>query len=120
MKTIVRLAHGAVSVARKILTRTRLLHYLDVFVAAFVLALGANKEHVLGAHGWNAWKALLFSAALVGGKAVLEAWRKSSPSSETSFVRLAVDAARAGLTPEKLSQIVKALTSAAGDTPPPK
>lgn len=73
---------------RALLTRSRILHYLDVFVVAFVLSLGANKEHVLGAHGWNAWKALLFAAGTVGGKAVLEAWRKSSPNAAVDVAQL--------------------------------
>lgn len=65
---------------KKLPTRARVLHYLDVFVAAFIVSLGANKEHVLDAHGLNAWKSLLLAAAVVGGKAVIEAYRKSTPA----------------------------------------
>lgn len=65
---------------RRLVTKSRVLHYLDVFVAAFVVALGANKEHILGAHGYDAWKAIVEAAAIVGGKAVIEAYRKSTPA----------------------------------------
>jgi hypothetical protein len=61
-----------------LLNRGRLLHYADIFIAAFVVDLGENQQHILGAHGVNAWKALLQGAAVIGGKAVIEAYRKSS------------------------------------------
>lgn len=62
---------------KTLLRRERLIHYADVFVAAFVVDLGANQQHILGAHGLNAVKSLLAGAAVVGGKAVIEAYRKS-------------------------------------------
>jgi hypothetical protein len=63
-------------------TRGRMMHYVDIFVAGSLVDLGANQQHVLGAHGMNAWKSLAAGAAIAGAKAVLEALRKtrSAPS----------------------------------------
>jgi predicted short-subunit dehydrogenase-like oxidoreductase (DUF2520 family) len=66
------------SKARALFYKSRVLHYADVFLASFIVALGANKEHLLGAHGYNAWKSLVEAAAVVGGKAAIEAYRKST------------------------------------------
>lgn len=59
------------------LNRGRLLHYSDIFAAAFAMSLLYNQQHILDAHGLNAVKSLAFAAAVAGGKAVLEAYRKS-------------------------------------------
>lgn len=65
--------------ARALVTRSRFMHYFDVFAGAFVVALVANKQHILGAHGYNAWKSVVEAAAVVGGKATFEMWRKATP-----------------------------------------
>jgi hypothetical protein len=62
-----------------LVTRKRLVHYGDVFIAAFVVDLGANQQHILGAHGLNALGSLAMGAAIVGGKAVIEVYRNSAP-----------------------------------------
>lgn len=67
--------------ARATLNRPRVMHYLDIFLAAFGVALLFNKQHLLDAHGLNAVKATIEAAAVTGGKAVFEAYRKSTPAS---------------------------------------
>ena len=62
---------------KAILNRGRLLHYADIFLAAFGMALLYNQQDLLGAHGLNAIKSIVFAACVAGGKAVLEAYRKS-------------------------------------------
>lgn len=65
-------------IVRAILTRARVLHYVEIFAAAFLVSAGGNADHLLGAHGLNAVKALAYGAAAAGAKAVLEAWRKAT------------------------------------------
>lgn len=62
---------------KKAINKGRILHYADIFIAAFGMALLYNKEDFLGAHGLNAVKSLAFAASVAGGKAVIEAYRKS-------------------------------------------
>lgn len=73
---------------RTILNRPRVVHYLDIFLAGTVTALYFERDRLLGAHGLNAVGCLVFGAAVAGGKAVLEAYRKSvgpkPPASPTS------------------------------------
>lgn len=61
-----------------ILNKGRLLHYLDIFIAASVVDLGANQQHILGAHGLNAAKSIAAGAAIAGVKALIEAYRKAN------------------------------------------
>lgn len=65
---------------KTVITRSRAMHYLDIFLAAFVVALAANSDHILGAHGLNAWKSVVEACAVVAGKAVVEAYRKGTPT----------------------------------------
>lgn len=67
------------AITLKLMPQSRLMHYLDMFIAAFVVALGANEQHILDAHGLNAWKSVVEAAAVVAGKAVIEAYRKNTP-----------------------------------------
>lgn len=57
----------------------RVLHYADIFLAAFAMSLLFNQQDILGAHGLNAAKSVAFAAAVAGAKAVLEAYRKAHP-----------------------------------------
>lgn len=65
---------------RAVFNRPRVVHYADIFFAASAVDLGANQQHILGAHGLNAIKSVAAGAAVVGVKAVIEAYRKSVPS----------------------------------------
>lgn len=69
---------------KQILNRGRLLHYADIFLAAFGLQLLYNQQQILGAHGLNALKSVAFAACVVGGKAVIEAYRKSRAAGASS------------------------------------
>lgn len=60
-----------------ILNKGRVLHYADIFLAAFAASLLYNKQHLLDAHGLNAAKSVAFAASVAGAKAVIEAYRKS-------------------------------------------
>jgi len=60
-----------------LLNKGRVLHYTDIFLAAFAVSLLYNKQHLLDAHGLNAVKSVAFAASVAGGKAVFEAYRKS-------------------------------------------
>lgn len=73
-----------IAATRKLLNRPRVLHYVDIFVAAFAAALLFNKQHLLDAHGLNAVKAVVEASMVTGGKAVLEAYRKSLPPTDTA------------------------------------
>lgn len=66
--------------ARAVLNRPRVVHYTDIFIAGTVTALYFERQDLLGAHGLNAVGCLVFGAAVTGGKAVLEAYRKSVPA----------------------------------------
>lgn len=66
--------------ARAIANRPRVMHYADIFVAGTGTALYFERDKILGAHGLNAVGCLVFGAAVAGGKAVIEAYRKSVPS----------------------------------------
>lgn len=68
-----------VSKVRALLTRPRVVHYLDIFLAGTGTALWFERDRLLGAHGLNALGCLVFGAAVTGAKAVLEAYRKSVP-----------------------------------------
>jgi hypothetical protein len=70
--------------ARAILNRPRVVHYLDIFVAGTGTALYFERDKILGAHGLNAVGCLVFGAAVAGGKAVIEAYRKSVPAIPTT------------------------------------
>lgn len=85
-----KLVKKAAAAVKRVLTKARILHYLDIFLAAFVIELGSNDLHLLGAHGLDAWKAAAVAAAIAGGKAVFEAYRKSNPGSAAT-VALMVD-----------------------------
>jgi hypothetical protein len=60
-----------------VLNKPRVMHYLDIFVAAFAVELGFERDRILGAHGLNALGCVGVAAAVAGGKAVIEAYRKS-------------------------------------------
>jgi hypothetical protein len=62
---------------KQLVTRNRVIHYTDVFLSAFGMSLLVNKEHILGAHGLNAWKSLILAALVAGGKATIEAYRNA-------------------------------------------
>lgn len=65
---------------RAIVNRPRIMHYVDIFLAAFGVALLFNKQHILDAHGLNALKAIIEACAVTGAKATFEAYRKSLPA----------------------------------------
>lgn len=65
---------------RAILNRPRVIHYIDIFAAGTGTALYYNRDHLLGAHGLNVVGAIAFGACVAGLKAVIEAYRKSTPS----------------------------------------
>lgn len=65
---------------RAILNRPRVVHYADVFLAGTGTALYYNRDHLLGAHGLNIVGSIVFGACVTGGKAVIEAYRKSVPT----------------------------------------
>lgn len=69
---------------KSLVNRGRVAHYVDIFVAAFAMALLYNKENLLGEHGLNALKSVAFAACVAGGKAVFEAYRKSVPAAATA------------------------------------
>lgn len=84
-----KLVKKAAAAVKRVLTRARILHYLDIFLAAFVVELGSNDLHLLGAHGLDAWKAAVIAAAIAGGKAAFEAYRKSLPAGSSAVVAAA-------------------------------
>lgn len=84
-----KLVKNAAAAVKRVLTRPRILHYLDIFLAAFVIELGSNDLHLLGAHGLDAWKAAAIAAAIAGGKAVFEAYRKSLPAGSADVIAAA-------------------------------
>lgn len=61
-----------------VFNRGRVMHYLEVFVAAFAVTIAANGQHLLGERGAGVWKSAVIAALIAGGKAVLEAYRKSA------------------------------------------
>jgi hypothetical protein len=65
---------------RALANRARVMHYVDIFLAAFGMALLYNQQDLLGAHGLNAVKSAVFAASVAGGKAAFEAFRKSTPA----------------------------------------
>jgi hypothetical protein len=69
----------SLSSLKALATRARVMHYVDIFLAAFGMALLYNQQDLLGAHGLNAVKSVVFAASVAGGKAVFEAFRKSTP-----------------------------------------
>lgn len=68
---------------RAIITKPRVMHYADIFLAGTGAALYYNRDHLLGAHGLNAVGCVVFGACVAGLKAVIETYRKSVPSSPT-------------------------------------
>lgn len=68
-----------VAKARAIVNRPRVMHYVDIFLAATGTALYFERDRLLGAHGLNAVGCVVFGACVTGGKAVVEAYRKSVP-----------------------------------------
>lgn len=84
-----------VSRLRGLFNRGRVLHYVDIFAAAFGMALWYDRAHLLDAHGLNAVGCVIFGACVVGAKALLEVFRKSTPA--TSAVSPLLDAAAAEL-----------------------
>lgn len=66
-----------VSKVRAIANRPRVMHYADIFLAAFAVELVYERDQILGAHGLNALGCLAAAASVAGGKAVIEAYRKS-------------------------------------------
>lgn len=64
----------------KIVNRPRVMHYLDIFVAATATALYWDRDRLLGAHGLNALGCVAFGACVGGLKAVIEAYRKTVPA----------------------------------------
>ncbi len=74
-----KLLRKAAATVRAIVTRPRVVHYIDIFLAATGTALYWNRDKLLGAHGLNIVGSLVFGAAVAGLKAVIEAYRKSVP-----------------------------------------
>jgi hypothetical protein len=70
--------------ARAILTKPRVMHYLDIFVAGTATALYYNRYDLLGAHGLHVLGSLAFGACVCGAKAVIEAYRKSTSAEPTT------------------------------------
>lgn len=70
MKTLLRRVAAVVN-------RPRVMHYLDIFVAATGTALYYNRDRLLGAHGLDLVGSIVFGACVAGLKAVVEAFRKS-------------------------------------------
>lgn len=66
---------------RSIITRPRVIHYVDIFLAGTGVALYYNRDHILGAHGLDALGCIAVGACVAGLKAVIEAYRKSVPTS---------------------------------------
>jgi hypothetical protein len=64
---------------RAIVNKPRVMHYIEIFAAAFAMAVYYNRADILGAHGLNVLGSVVFAACVAGAKAVLEAYRKSSP-----------------------------------------
>lgn len=62
---------------RAVVNKPRVMHYADIFLAAFGTALYWNRDRLLGAHGLNIVGSLVFAGAVAGGKAVIEAYRKN-------------------------------------------
>lgn len=62
---------------RAIANRPRVMHYADIFIAGTGTALYYNRDRLLGAHGLNVVGSIAFGACVAGGKAVIEAYRKS-------------------------------------------
>lgn len=75
-----KLLKSLVRKARAIANRPRVVHYADIFLAAFGVELVYEREQILGAHGLNALGSLALAASVVGVKAVIEAYRKSVPA----------------------------------------
>lgn len=67
-----------------ILNRPRVVHYIDVFLAGTGTALYFDRDRLLGAHGLNVVGCIVFGACVAGGKAVLEAYRKSARTTPTA------------------------------------
>lgn len=65
---------------RAIVNRPRVMHYLDIFLAGTGTALYYDRDRLLGAHGLNVVGCIVFGACVAGGKAMLEAYRKSVPT----------------------------------------
>lgn len=60
-----------------VVNKPRVMHYIDIFLAATATALYWNRDKLLGAHGLNVVGSLVFGAAVAGAKAVVEAYRKN-------------------------------------------
>lgn len=81
MKTLIRKAAAKI---RAIVTRPRIIHYVDIFIAGTGVALYYNRDHILGAHGLDALGCIAVGACVAGLKAVIEAYRNSVPTPPSS------------------------------------
>lgn len=80
---------------RAILSKGRVLHYLDYFLAGAILWLASHHQQILTGHSWHA---LVYGAAGAGVKATLELYRKSG---KPGLLAALIEAAAAKKPPAK-------------------
>lgn len=60
--------------------KQNLIHYAVIFGAAFAVTALANVNHLLDAHGLDAWKSAAVAIVIAGAKAGFDALKAQFPS----------------------------------------
>jgi len=60
--------------------KKKLIHYGEIFAAAFAVTALANVDNLLNAHGLDAWKSAVVALAIAGAKAGLDAVKAKIPA----------------------------------------